>query len=165
LNSAVGLGGVLEGIGLLIGIAALALSVILGALGWITALRPPSSVAGIFGRGFLGVSAVLSFGVAAIGLGLGMDLWLGQVSPWVILLFCVLFMLFLAIEFAIAGTLYRRSHRHRPSDAAKVLAYVSYALSGLFSLGTFATLFLGVITITAPPREYEPPQQQELPAP
>ena len=89
-----------------------------------------------------------------------MDLWLGETSPWFILLCCVLFMLFLAIEFAIAGTLYRRSHRHRPSETAKVLAYVSYGLSGVFSLGTFATLFLGVITITAPPREYEAPPYQ-----
>jgi hypothetical protein len=122
-------------------------------------------VGGVFGRGFLGVSAVPSFGVAGLCLSLAMDLWLGVTSPWIYLLFCVLFMLFLAIEFAIAGTLYRRSHRHRPSDTAKILAYVSYGLAGLFSVGMFATAGLGVLVITDEPPRYEAPEQQAQPAP
>jgi len=145
-NSATGLKGLADAAALAIGIAALALSAVLGTLSWVTVLRPPSGVGGIFGRGFLGVSAVIAFAIGGLGVALGLELWFARTPGWVLVLLGVLVMAFLAIEFLIAATLYRRSGARRPSVLAKLLAAASYALAALSVLGAGLVVLVGLIS-------------------
>ncbi len=58
-NSAMGLSAMANLFFALVAFVALLLSVLLAVAGWVTAMRGPTSVGGIFGRGFLGVSSAL----------------------------------------------------------------------------------------------------------
>ncbi len=141
-----GMQGLAEGIFLFMGVALLLVSAALGIGSWVTALRPPSSVGGVFGRGFLGVSAVLAFGVAALFILIGVSSsWKGKLPMFGLLAAVVLTTLFLVVEFAIAGALYTRSNRHRQSTLAKLLAGASYTLAGLCACAGFAVLLFGAI--------------------
>ncbi len=121
-HGAMGLQGMGEAELLAIGIAALVLSAVLGALSWLTVLRPPSQVGWIFGRGFLGMSAIVAFAIGGLGVSIGLELWLQHTPDWVLVLLLTLVTLFLAIEFFVAATLYRRSNAQRTSLAAKLLS-------------------------------------------
>jgi hypothetical protein len=144
-HGAMGLKGIGELALLVIGIAALVLSAVLGTLSWLTVLRPPSRVGWIFGRGFLGVSAIVAFAIGGLGVSIGLELWLAHTPDWVLVLLATLVMLFLVIEFLIAATLYRRSNAQRASLAAKLLSGISYALAALCALGVCLFAMLGLL--------------------
>jgi hypothetical protein len=146
-NSATGLKGLIDGIALLIGVAALALSAVLGAMSWTTALRPPTAVGWIFGRGFLAISAIAAFGVGGLFVAMGLEVWVKRTPDWLGILVCVLVAGFLSIEFFIAAVLYRRSNAHRASTAAKLLGFASVGIGAVFALVT--VLLLGLFAFTA----------------
>lgn len=134
---------------ILFGFIALVASVVLGALSWATVFRPPKTVGWIFGRGFLGVSAIVTFAIGGLLLIIGFGSAAGGVPGWGVALFVGSVMLFFAIECYIAATLYHRSNTHQKSRAARALSAVSYVLAGLFSLATCLMLVITVIAIFA----------------
>ncbi|MGE0321779.1 MAG: hypothetical protein AB7K71_22005 [Polyangiaceae bacterium] len=143
-NSAMGLKGLAEIIFLFFGVALWALSAALGAVSWITALRPPNTVGWVFGRGFLGVSAVLAFGFGALFLLMGAESSAGgKTSATLFFLAVTLTTLFLVVEFAIAGRLYWRANQHKRSTLAKVLSLLSFGLAAAFGLGGVVIATLG----------------------
>lgn len=154
-----GLEGPGDAFALIIGVACLLLSAVLGAMSWTTALRPPTAVGWIFGRGFLAISAIVAFGIGGLFFAMSLELWVRRTPDWVVVLVFVLIAAFLAIEFVIAGVLYRRSNAHRPSLSAKLLAIASFGIGGVFSLGTLLLLSLFAFTAFVPEDEKGPTSQ------
>ncbi len=130
---------------IMIGIVALALGVLLGALAWFKVLRPPKSAAGVFGRGFAGVSAALAFAIGVMAFALGFDVK----APLMIVGF-VLVVVVMASEFVIAGVLYDRVHRARPSTVARWLAFASFAIGGLFVLAAQLVVTVSLLMLAFP---------------
>lgn len=122
---------------MVIGTLALVLSCALGAAAWVTALRPPKSVGWVFGRGFLGVSAVVAFAIAIMGIGIGSELWLEHAPPALIGVLVVGVPGFLATEFFIGGTLYRKVD----TGFAKFLSVGSHVIAAVLSLVTLLMIF------------------------
>lgn len=144
-NSAMGLGAMADLFFALVAFVALLLSALLGVAGWVTAVRGPSSVGGIFGRGFLGVSSVLSFGIGAAALAGVFDLYRMDSGEFVGPLIAVAVLVFLAFEFVIGATLYGRAHARSPSTTARVLSVLSYGIAGVLLLGAFAVILMALL--------------------
>ncbi len=142
-NSAMGLKGIGEAIALMIGICALVLSALLGAAAWVSALKPPSAVGWIFGRGFLGVSAVIAFAIGGFFTAIGMSLWFRKGTPVFLLVVGVLALVFMAVEFFIAGTLYRRAGRRGTSKLATPFAFVSHVVAVVLAVAACVLLVSG----------------------
>ncbi|RLB48080.1 MAG: hypothetical protein DRI90_25690 [Deltaproteobacteria bacterium] len=129
-----------EGAFILVGIIALLLSVALGAAAWGTALRLKIKTSGgVFARGFLGISAVIAFliGVAWVALGIGRQLskqWSDPAANATLIAAVTLGVVFLAVEFAIAGTLYGRVAKTAGGTWPKLLSIGSYGLSAALAL-------------------------------
>jgi len=129
-----------EGLFLVVGAVALLLSAALGAAAWVTALRMKiKSSGGVFARGFLGVSAVIAFlfGVACVALSIGRSLsdqWSEPAASGILMAVLSLGVAFLAVEFAIAGTLYWRVGKESGGAWPKALAIVSYGLCATLTL-------------------------------
>lgn len=102
-----------------------------------TALRPPKSVGWVFGRGFLGVSAVIAFAIAIMGVGIGSELWLEHAAPALLGVLAVGVPGFLATEFFIGGTLYRKVG----TGFATFLSVVSYVIAAVLTLVTVLMIF------------------------
>ncbi len=140
-----GLKGLGEFLWLAIGVVALALGALLGALSWFKVFRPPQTTAGVLGRGFVGVSAVVAFSIGVIGVVVGFDLE----TPWALGALAVM-VVFMAAEFYIAAILYFRVHRARGSGMARFLAFASCAIGGLFVLGALLIGGVGLLTALDP---------------
>ncbi|MEO8799602.1 MAG: hypothetical protein ABI551_17040 [Polyangiaceae bacterium] len=139
---------------IMVGIVALALAALLGALAWFKVLRPPKSAAGVFGRGFAGVSAALAFAVGVTAFAMGFDVK----TPWMTVGF-VLIVVVMAAEFVIAGMLYLRVHRARPSSAARWLAFASFAVGGLFVLSAVLVVVVSVLMLAFPATSHVPDRE------
>lgn len=142
-NGAVGVGALVQVWALILGALALVVAAVLGILSWVTVLGPPKRVGWVFGRGFLAVSAIMAFALGGVCITLGLGSTSGSTSSWFGLLVVVATLAFFAIEFAIAGTLYRRSNAHHPSNVAQWLSIASYVLAGLAAVSTVLVLILG----------------------
>lgn len=138
------------------GVPALALSAVLGAGGFVIAARMKSDSTGkVLGRGFLGVSAVVSFLLGAIALLSGVS---GATSSavheglleWLLIATLTAGTIFLTVEFFIAAALYTRIWRDRGSRLAAALAggsWVAGALMGVIAL--LAVALLGILALAA----------------
>lgn len=118
-----------------IGVLGLGLSALLAIGAWLTAVRQPTSVAGIFGRGFLGVSAVLCFAIGIFSLAGVFGLFEPESSEVVIGFLGMVVQAFLAFEFVIGATLYGRAHERSGRTFTRVLSLISYGIAGLLLLG------------------------------
>jgi hypothetical protein len=132
--------GLFEFLFLLFGVAALLSSVALGALAWMTAFRPPKSSALVFGRGFIGVAAIVTFFIGGVSLSMGIGRKLGSLGKFTAPVVILLTGAFLAIEFFVAGTLYLRVYRERKSVGAVLFCGASYAFAGVLMLFTLLGL-------------------------
>lgn len=147
-NSAMGLQGLGQAVLLVLGVAGLLLALVLGALSWLTILRPPTAVGWIFGRGFLGVSSVIAFALSGFCLLAASTSWAkGGFAGGALVSVSLLTCIFLVVEFSVAGTLYWRSARHRASWVAKLLSMVSFLLASVFALGACAVALLGIVAL------------------
>ena len=114
-----------------VGAVGLFVSALLGVVAWVTALRPPESVGGVFGRGVVGVLAVLSFGIGAMGVAAGLELFSIKPEDGSMPFIGGAVLVFLAFEFVIGATLYARADGRNPSSLARVLSKLSYGIAGL----------------------------------
>jgi hypothetical protein len=147
-HAPMGVAGLGKAVALVIGIGALSLSIVLGALSWATVLKPPKSAGWVFGRGFLGISAVIAFAVGGLGLAMGLELWLGPTSGVALGIVATLVMAFMATEFVIAGVLYLRSNAQ--PVLKKILAIGSFAFGVVFGLGALVIVVAGLIDLATP---------------
>ncbi len=143
-NSAMGLSAMANLFFALVAFAALLLSALLAVAAWVTAMRGPTSVGGIFGRGFLGVSSVFSFGIGAAALAGMFELYSMDSGEFVGPLLAVVVLVFLAFEFVIGATLYGRAHARSPSTTARVLSVLSYAIAAVLILAAFSVALLAL---------------------
>lgn len=155
-NGATGLGGMAYIFFGLVALVALLVSALLAVAGWVTAIRGPTSVGGIFGRGFLGVSAVFCFGIGAAALAGALDLYSAGSPDFVGPLLEIMVLVFLAFEFVIGATLYGRAHARAPSTMARVLSLICYGVAGLLILGAFG---VAAMALFGP----EPPDPDDIP--
>jgi hypothetical protein len=139
-----------------VGIIALLLSLALGAAAWGTALRLKIKTSGgVFARGFLGVSAVVAFliGIAGLALGVGRRLtkqWSYPAANGTLIAALSLGVLFLAVEFAIAGTLYRQVAKTSGGTWPKLLSVASYGLSAVLALVSLLGFIAALVSLFAP---------------
>jgi hypothetical protein len=130
----------------------------LGAAGLLSAVRANlDSASKVFARGFLGVSAVAIFFVSAFLLVLGLG-FVGALRDMLAATFAVvgLALLFLAVEFALAATLYLRVRQRTGGRLAGLLGWSCAGLCAAIALLALASFFLALDTLAAS-RRYEPP--------
>ena len=145
-----------EGLFVVVGAVALLLSAALGAAAWVTALRMKiNSSGGVFARGFLGVSAVVAFvfGVACVALGIGSSVserWSSAAANGMLIAVLSVGVAFLAIEFAVAGTLYWRVGKTSGGAWPKALSISSYGLCAMLTLVSLLGLFAALGAWIAP---------------
>ena len=125
---------------LLIGVAFMFASMSLGALAWVTALRPPKSSVLVFGRGFIGFAAITTFLIGGVMVAAGLGKSLGSFGKYADTIVGYAAASFLIVEFFVAGTLYLRVHRERKSVASLLLCGASYFLAGVIGLFTLISL-------------------------
>ncbi len=135
--------GVVDGFFRTIGVGGILVSAAMGFAGLVIAKRVRlDSASLVFARGFLGVSAVACFGISAamVVVSISDVKWVGPLVGSLVLLF-------LAIEFAIGGALYRRVHLQKGGDPARVLSVLCFALAiviGIAAVTVFGSMFSGV---------------------
>lgn len=144
-NSAIGLSAMATLFFALVAFVALLLSALLAVAGWVTAMRGPTSVGGIFGRGFLGVSAVLSFGIGAAALAGVFELYSMDSGELIVPVIAIAVLVFLAVEFVIGATLYGRAHARSSSKTARGLSVLSYVIAGVLLVGAFAVALMALL--------------------
>jgi len=142
---------------IVIGVAALVLSALLGVAAWWTALREQiDSTAQVFARGFLGVSSVASFAVGAVCSTLGAAMFLdpsGKDPRFSVVAFFLAMALaatFLAVEFVIAGLLYRRVRARSGSGWSRALSIGSFVTSGLLGFGALGGFLFAALLAIVP---------------
>lgn len=127
----------------IMGFGGILLAAALGGAGLMLAARKHLDSSGkVFARGFLGVSAVACFGLSAACIAFSYSS-----VPWVGKTVATLTILFLAVEFGIAGALYARVHAGSGSSLSKALSLISYflcALLGIAATIVFGSLFSGI---------------------
>ncbi len=142
---------------IVVGACALALSGILGAAAWATALRAKIDHSGwVFARGFLGVSAVVCFAIGGAALAGGistlafpraMSAKASVVGTFAAVTLAVFFM---AVEFVVAGMLYRRVRQQTGSGWSLFLSVSSFVIAGTLGLGGLAAGTVTALLMAAP---------------
>jgi hypothetical protein len=145
-----GLEGLFGGVIIAIGGAGVLLSAALGAGGFATALRARlDGSAKVFGRGFLGVSAVLVFLVSGLAIVFGATCFDStkkrNLGAWAFGIFTAA-CIFMAIEFAVAGALYLRVHRQAKQTRAAILGWSSVVVAVVLAI---ASILSALITVFA----------------